>query len=171
MAQAEEKYRINSFVLLHTADYLFGLAGGGEQAYPFVASMELGILGSYIDDFKRNGVRMVITGETKQLLPASVQIRYIGYLSSQDEKYKFHIYEVLDTCPQVQKEAKRKTKKQFQKALELFYQNNFYLARSAFLDILKECPKDGIARWYVFTCEELLNREDNRNYRYDLFYR
>ena len=53
---------------------------------------------------------------------------------------------------------KRETDIKFQKALQLFYQHDFYLARSTFSDVLKENPEDAMAKWYLFTCERYLNQ-------------
>lgn len=55
------------------------------------------------------------------------------------------------------------------RALQLYYDNDLYLARSTFADILEECPADGIARWYVFACEERFNREDSWQEGHALF--
>jgi hypothetical protein len=39
-----------------------------------------------------------------------------------------------------------------------------------FSNIVKECPDDGIARWYAFACDEMFNREDNTDAHYELFW-
>jgi len=41
----------------------------------------------------------------------------------------------------------------------MYYQRNFYLARNQFMEILKDCPEDGIVKWYIFECEKYMNGE------------
>lgn len=53
--------------------------------------------------------------------------------------------------------------------MKLFYQCDYYLARSKFSEIIKECPEDGIARWYIFACEALFNQDDYQNAKHALF--
>lgn len=156
----------NPFLFLHTSHYLTGLAGGKSRVYPFVASHELAVLNSFSRELKKRGVFMAMTEETMRKVPRGVQVRHIGFGASGDETYRFQIYEVLDVCSRAVKEAKIRTKARFAQALELFYQKEYYQARSGFLEVLKECREDGIARWYVFMCEEALNGE----IRHDLFF-
>ena len=90
-------------------------------------------------------------------------------MASSDRKYEFRLYEILDACPQSQKLGRIKNRQRFEQALELFYNNDLYLARSAFTEVLKECPDDGIAEWYIFACDELFNEGDTADKRYELF--
>lgn len=110
LAQPEKRYDTNPFILLHSSEFLCGLAGGCGQAYPFVVSMELEILNSYADDFRKNGVRMVLTQQTIDRMDQQINTRYIGYISEDDRKETFKIYEVLDCCPLSEKSAKLREK-------------------------------------------------------------
>lgn len=171
LAQPENRYDSNPFILLHSSEFLCGLAGGSGQAYPFVVSMELEVLNSHVTDFRRNGVRMVITEQTRDQISRELNIRYIGYIASEDEQYRFRMYEVLDCCSLNEKSSKIRNRDEFEQALQLFYQDDFYLARSKFSEIIKECPEDGIARWYLFACETLFNRDGGRDTQHALFSR
>ena len=57
----------------------------------------------------------------------------------------------------------------FQKAIGLFCQNDFYLARNLFSAVLKLNPADGIARWYLFACEHYFNNSEPGGEVYSLF--
>ena len=81
------------------------------------------------------------------------------------------MYEVLDCCSLNEKSSKIRNRDEFEQALQLFYQDDFYLARSKFSEIIKECPEDGIARWYLFACETLFNRDGGRDTQHALFSR
>ncbi len=167
--KAENKFGTNPFILLHTGSFNCGLAGGSKQVYPYVMSLEIETLNRYIDALKNSGAKLVVTENVWLQVEKHVQGRYIGYVTSKDRKSTFRLYEILNACPQQQKISKIKNKDSFNAALQLYYNNDLYLARSAFADILKECPEDGIARWYVFACDRLFNREDIRDENYELF--
>jgi hypothetical protein len=55
-----------------------------------------------------------------------------------------------------------------QKAMELFYKNDFYRAMVEFSSILKQNPRDGLVRWYAFACERYFNAGDAANAKYNL---
>lgn len=166
----ETKYDTKPFILLHTSIFSCGIAGGSKQVYPYVTSLEMETIGMYIEPLKNCGVRMAVTQSTWQQVEDKVRGRYIGYVSSKDGKESFKLYEILDAYSQSQKLGRLKNMENFDKAMRLYYANDLYLARSLFSDIVKECPDDGIARWYAFACDELFNREDNSDARYELFW-
>ena len=157
------------FVILHAAMFLFGIAGTEEKAFPFLASSELDFLNGYAEHFSRTGTRMVITGQVREKMRGQVPTRYIGFVSSPDGRYTFKLYEALAVYPDTQRLQLEQQDGKFQEGLQLFYKNDFYLARNIFSGILKACPDDGIARWYMFACERLFNSGDLEHIRYDLF--
>lgn len=163
------QYDTVPFILLHTGQMSCGLAGGSRQVYPYVTSLEMETLGRYVDRLKRSGAKIVVTKETWEYVKGQAQGRYIGYVTSADKKYTFHLYEIFDACPQSQKLGRMRNRERFEQALELFYSNDLYLARSAFADILKECPDDGICGFYVFACDELFNKGETAEKGYELF--
>lgn len=173
LEQIEDTYDTNPFILLHTDRFRCGLAGGSKQVYPYVTSMEMDILSRYIDDLKRSGARVVVTGQTWEVVQKQVQGRRIGYVTSADgkeDKSTFWLYEILDACPQMQKLGKLKNQERFEKALRLYYDDELYSARNIFTDIVRECHDDGIARWYVFACDERLNKERGGDGHHELFW-
>lgn len=169
LLRSEVQYDTAPFILLHTAEVSCGLSGGSRQVYPYVTSLEMEVLGGYAGRLRETGARIVVTEETWRSARGQAEGRYIGYVVSADQKYTFRLYEVFDACPQQQKLGRRRNRERFEQALELFYNNDLYLARSAFADILKECPDDGICGWYVFACDELFNKGETFQKRYDLF--
>lgn len=145
-------------ILLHYAQFMYGVAGTDFQSIPFLMSEELEELEKYCAKLRDKGLKLVITESVKsrEILNES-SLRYIGYIKLSDEKEGIRLYEVLDAYSQDEKRNKLDTNARFAKALELFYQHDFYLARSTFSEVLKENPKDEMAKWYLFTCEKYLN--------------
>ena len=65
--------------------------------------------------------------------------------------------------------AKRQLAEKWKEGLELYYKNDFYLARNIFLAVVKECPQDGIAKWYLFASEHYFNSGVEDGVDYSLF--
>ena len=66
-------------------------------------------------------------------------------------------YEILDAETMRIHNQRIGYNERFASALDSFYQQHFYLARSAFTEIVREAPDDAIAKWYLFECERYLN--------------
>lgn len=166
----ETRYNTKPFIMLHTSVFNCGLAGGSRQVYPYVTSLEMETLSMFIEAFKDCNVRMVVTENTWKGIMNKVNGRYIGYVTSKDGKGSYKLYEIFDAYSQSQRQERMKNREAFDKALKLYYSNDLYLARSMFSDIVRECPDDGIARWYAFASDEMFNKDDNTDAHYELFW-
>lgn len=157
-------------LILHKASFLYGIAGQEERLFPYLSSSELEFLGSFTRRFDETGVRIVVTGAYwKQLEGCGFTGRYIGFVSAGERSGAYKLYEVLDAYPELERELRRGYDQRFQEAINLFYHNDFYLARNLFSSLLRACPGDGIARWYLFACERFFNEEGGAEPDYSLF--
>lgn len=157
------------FILLHTSHVTCGLAGGERHVYPYAASPESDPFAGYIDRFRRSGARIVVTEDTWQQAAGKYHGRSIGHIAPGDGRGSVRLYEILDACPQAQRAAKLKGKQAFEAALALYQEDALYAARSAFADLLRECPEDGIARWYLFACDSALRAAGTKMAGHALF--
>lgn len=162
-----KNYGIDSVLFLHYTSYLCGLIGGKNRVYPLVNIPEIQISRNISENLCAMNVKMVITANTKEMLKKEYGLRYLGFTEFKNKEY--HLYEVLDALGEREHSLKKSTDVQFQKALQLFYKKDFYLARSAFSEVLKENRADGIAKWYLFRCESLLNTKDEKDMRFEIF--
>lgn len=156
-----------AFVFLHRTPLVYGVAGDEEQSFPYIYSEEIRILQKYTDHLRAMGVRMAVTEYVWELEKDEVQSRYIGYI--EEEAYRFKLYEILDAHPAEERYRRLASAARFQEALDLYYKSDFYLARSVFSDILRSCPGDEVARWYLFLCENGLNGEKSKGQSFGLF--
>ncbi len=138
--------------LVHHGNFVYGLGGGEENAFVFLVSQELEVLQQYQDRLGAANVQMVVTAQALEHLPSTVETRYLGFVGQGNLTFK--LYEVLNVLGDLEKAVKKQTREELGQALKLFYQRDFYLARNQFSQILKKNPKDGIARWYVFACDQ-----------------
>ncbi len=157
-------------LILHKASFLYGIAGQEERLFPYLSSSELEFLGGFTQQFDEAGMRIVATeAYWKQLEGCGFTGRYIGFVSAGERSGAYKLYEVLDAYPELERELRRGYDQRFQEAINLFYHNDFYLARNLFSSLLRACPGDGIARWYLFACERFFNEESGAEPDYSLF--
>lgn len=144
-------------ILLHYSQYMYGVAGTRKHSVPYLLSNEMEELERYARWFQTLNLHLVITENVKNRENLDGPLRYLGYLLLSDTRERIRLYEVLDACPLREGRRKAQTDPKFQKGIGLFYQHDFYLARNAFNEVLRENPEDSMATWYLFTCEKYLN--------------
>ena len=153
----ENQYKsgIPATVFLFRSQFTYGVAGTDTQCFPFLDTREEFHQDEYAAWLGTLGLRVVVTEEIMQSGCRDKDTRYLGYVSANGGRVK--LYEVLDACPNRERVQKLQAKEKFEQALQLFYQYDFYLARSTFSELLRELPEDRIAKWYLFACEKHLN--------------
>ena len=148
------------FLLFHKTSFLYGIAGKEDRLFPYLSSGELEFLGSFAEKFHEAGVRAVATEDYwEDLKDSGFSGRYIGFISDEERGMAYKIYEILDAYPKLERDLRICYETRFQEAINLFYQNDFYLARNLFSALLRACPQDGITRWYLFACEYFFHQE------------
>lgn len=167
MRREDVRTKGQTFVLLHHTRLIYGVAGDERQASTYVLSQEMRVLEHYTDKLRGMGVRMAVTDSVYELLTGDIPVRYIGFIEK--GSYCFKLYEILDAYPAKERQHRLDTKQKFQEAMNLFYQDDFYLARNLFTEVLKENPTDEVAKWYLFLCEKCLNSASAGEISYGLF--
>jgi hypothetical protein len=156
-----------TFVLLHYTDLTYGVAGDDKQASAYLLSGDMRMLERYTGQLRAMGIRMAVTDSVYELVGEDTAARYIGFVER--GRYSFKLYEILDAYPAKERQNRLETKAKFQEALNLFYRDDFYLARSLFTEVLKENPTDEVAKWYLFICEKYLDQGSAGDISYGLF--
>jgi len=160
--------RKKSFILLHKTDYEYGITGSGDQNFACISSTQLDALSDYVPKLLDLGLRLAVTEEVLSDRAVECSSRYIGYIVLPDNGGEVRIHEVLDAESMEERNRKKTTMATFEKALELYYASDFYLARNLFAEVVKECPEDLVARWYLFKCEGMLDGGDIDKFCYGL---
>ncbi|MBQ8147898.1 MAG: hypothetical protein IJ040_03810 [Lachnospiraceae bacterium] len=157
----------SAMLLIHQDRFTYGISGDEEQAMSFIISSDLSILQNYTKQLSDLGIRMVITDSMIDELGSQYSYRYIGFVEEKGNAFK--LYEILDAYPERERRMRLRADENLQQGIHLFYQDDYYLARNAFTEALKECPSDGLAKWYLFTCEYFLNHPEQEEMSYGLF--
>lgn len=156
----------NTTILMCYAPYVYGVVGTESQASAFLSSPEAEALEPYVEWFRTLRLGLVVTETVLNHESAKYDVRCIGYVTPEpdDSEKKVKLYEVLDACSVRERQSKLLHQKQFEAALDLYYHGDFYTARNAFTDILREAPDDEIVKWYLFESERCFNAEDNTGF-------
>ena len=122
----------------------------------YLVSKETEKLASFADWLRSLRLSLVVTSSVKERESEIGETRYIGFIVA-DAGKRIDLYEVLSAQAGRVATAKLRTKAAFESAIKMFYDQDFFLARNAFTDILREFPEDEIVKWYLFECETRLN--------------
>lgn len=166
---ALEEELVRPSMLLHSDSFLCGLSGTDSIVCPYIISESTEILGSYLNQLSTAGIRLAITEEFAEQLSVRPPLRFIGHLSGHNGTRKYHLYEVLESCPKAETLLKTNYNGVFQQGLQLYGQNLFYEARNCFAEMVKVCPADGVAKWYLFACDSIMEKGLPAAAGYDLF--
>jgi len=150
----------NLVMIVHSADFNYGVSGVKNMMTPYMYSKEESTLEPYAKALAKAKVKIALTEQTLRLIGGGFYTRYIGFVTGKDELESIKIYECLDAYPETKRKVMTQTDAMFQRGLQLFYSNDFYLARNTFNEVLKLNENDHIARWYLFHCEYHLNNPE-----------
>ncbi len=144
-------------VLLLYENGKFGVAGNEDETSIYYYTQNKELIRSISSFIIEKKLRLIISEAILTREGFKGTVRFIGYggINSKGELVK--LYEVLDVCPVRERTIKMNTLFRFNEALELFYEKDFYLARTKFSEILKELPDDMLVKWYVFESDRYLN--------------
>lgn len=149
-------------ILLHFAPYVYGVAGDARQASIYLSSPENDLLDTYINFFGEMKLGVVATEALLEHENFKGETRYIGFIVP-DPEYpdkRIKLYELFDAEAPAVRQIRSAQKPRFEEALRLFYEKDFYFARSRFSEVLKFAPDDELSKWYLFECERYLNDEN-----------
>lgn len=147
-------------MMLHQAEYYYGMTGTEEMMIPFMYCEEEKVLDTYMGALAKAKVKIVLTEQTLKAIGNGLAVRYIGFVAGDALKGSIKLYEGLDAYSQDRIKKIKESDVLFQKALSRFYSNDFYVARNLFNEVLKMNGQDEIAKWYLFHCEFYLNRPE-----------
>lgn len=165
--QTEAYGHFQTGILLHYDHYVYGVAGSDSQCFSFLFYRKMERLEKLGFWLQAKGVKMAITETVKNREGINSGVRYIGYIQFGEER--MNLYEVLDACKEEERKRKAANTKKFENAIALFYEYDFYLARSSFSEIIRENPQDEIAKWYLFTCQKYLNQSYGGDISFELW--
>ena len=147
---------------LYDDSFIYGVAGIKAQSLCFITSRDSREMEDYAAWLYEMRIPLVLTGGVAKREDAG-QTRYIGFILTGADKRRVDLYEAIDAESSRLRQLKLSTREKFEETLNLFYSKEYYLARNRFTEILKECPEDSLAKWYLFESERYLNGEADPN--------
>ena len=145
-------------VLVYRDVLTYGVAGSKSQSLTYIDSDFSREMDPYAEWFRKMGVPLVVTERVVKSGDVGEK-RYVGCARFSGGENRVEFYEILDAYPATTRQLMLINRTKFEETLQMYYQRNFYLARNQFMEILKDCPEDGIVKWYIFECEKYMNGE------------
>lgn len=138
-------------------DYLeteHALIGNDEKWLHMIYSKRKDFLQKHMAMLRKSNCQLILTEEMLSRVKnvGAFHYRYIGFLQ-QEDMTRIELYDFYEQAPVEIKEMKQRNKALFEKALTTFYKEEFYEARNLFARVIRDDPKDEVARWYIFRCD------------------
>jgi hypothetical protein len=135
----------------------FGVIGSEEESTTYMYSDNQDLITQISRFITLHGLGLVITETVKRRENINLPLRFVGYAGKDTDGNMVQLYEVLDVYSAKKRAERIATLDRYNEALRLFYEKDFYIARTKFSDILKETPDDDLVKWYVFEADRYLN--------------
>ena len=135
----------------------FGVVGSEEESTTYMYSENQSLLMNISRFITAHSLGLVITDTVKRRENITTPLRFVGYAGKDTDGNMVQLYEVLDVYSAKKRAERISTLERYEEALRLFYEKDFYIARTKFSDILKETPDDDLVKWYVFEADRYLN--------------
>ena len=135
----------NMSVMMYKDRIDYGVAGSATQSLTYIDSVFSTEMDAFAAWFRKLGALVVVTDDIVSVEDVGEK-RFVGKAIFEKSKSEVRFYEVLDAYPAKVRQMMLVNRAKFEETLELFYSKDFYLARNQFMDILKECPEDGITK-------------------------
>ncbi len=172
-SHAAAKEQSLTTMFLYRTTFTFCIVGNDKESsfylsYDYYNDKEqLSNIVSFIDAMD---LGLVVSGWVQERDKYDGNLRFIGYGGLVGNNNEIALYEVLDADDEKQRTEKLATLDRFNKALKLYLDKDFYLARNMFSEILRETPSDKLVRWYVFESEKYLSEGAGEGNKYKYFH-
>ncbi|MBE5826563.1 MAG: hypothetical protein E7307_07995 [Butyrivibrio sp.] len=135
----------------------FAVIGNKDEATTYLRSSNRDLITRISVFATKHKLDLVITEDIKERENITSPLRFIGYAGEDSSGNMVKLYEVLDACRGAVRKQRLSTLDKFNEALRLFYEKDFYIARTRFSEILKDAPDDLLVKFYVFESDRYLN--------------
>jgi hypothetical protein len=135
----------------------FGVMGSDEESTTYMQSDNQSLIYRISNFITENNLGLVITDTIKDRENVTTPLRFMGYAGYDADGQMVKLYEVLDAHPSRVRAGRMATLDRYNEALRLFYEKDFYIARTRFSELLKETPDDTLIKFYVFESDRYLN--------------
>jgi class 3 adenylate cyclase/HAMP domain-containing protein len=135
---------------IHAGKLMIGTVGEEERLEGTVISDVVNFAARLESTSKLLGVVSLMSEDAKESLAADskFEFRYLGKMKAKGKTVSIGIFEILDGLPEDVRQAKIKTRPDFEKALRQFEKGQKEKATALFKEILEKNPNDSVARIY-----------------------
>ena len=163
LSKENEQDALQQVTLLDYLEVQLELAGAHNRIKPIFMAERLNWLYELLPWFRQLGCDILATEYFLSQVNTieESEYRYIGYLLGPNDE-QIQIYDVFCRKAKRSNEAKEATKATLEAAIKYFQQQEFYIARNLFLEVIKENKEDEVAKYYILKCDELGKKENTQ---------
>ena len=143
--------------LLYFDQCRFGVMGNDVESTIYMDSENQALIDTISTFITEHRLELVITDTVMDRENVKTPVRFVGYAGTDAFGNMVRLYEVLDACTAVVRRERLSTLDRYNEALRLYYEKDFYIARTRFSEILRETPDDALVKYYVFESDKYLN--------------
>ncbi len=153
--------------ILYYDRYEFGVMGSEEETTTYMLSDDQELYYNISRFITKLQIGLAVTKAVIERENITGALRFIGNAGIDSQGNVVKLYEVLDAYPSRIRNERVSTLPRYEEALSLFYEKDFYIARTKFSEILKDNPEDTLIKWYVFESDKYLNESvEGDDYKY-----
>lgn len=152
---------------LHCGTLMLGTIGEEKRMEGTVISDAVNLASRLEGLTKFYGASILISGDILMELedPAKHYYRFLGKVRVKGKNEPVHVFEILDSEYQENREKKLALEATFSQALDLYYQQNFRKAAKCFQHIITEFTEDTAAHFYLERCELYIKQGTPKNWQ------
>ncbi len=141
---------------IHTGNLMLGTIGNDEFMQGSVISDTVNLASRIETLTKKVGATLLISKAVLEKLQNQSEylLRYIGNVKVKGKTIETAVYEIFDGDDSIVKNLKSKTKNDFAKGVELFYNKEYLSARSYFESVIEVFPEDKASKTYLVRLKE-----------------
>ena len=149
----------NMRITVGSGKSFIGILGTDIRRGVSMASEEMLRLIKIDSGIQKLGIRFASTGSGISDISKNISIltRFVGKIKDISEISWVNIYEIINTSNTFEKDLILQTKSMFERAIQLYMDDNIKDARELFVDVLHKNKNDKVTLYYINMCDLKLN--------------
>ncbi|WP_274650212.1 adenylate/guanylate cyclase domain-containing protein [Paenibacillus humicola] len=147
-------------IAIHKGPLMLGIIGEETRMESNVISDDVTLTTRLEELSEQLGVSILVTHSAMETVasPERFQYRSLGRIHLGGQQTPVELYDVYEGDPEAVRMGKDKTKKLFERGVQLYQEGRFFDARETFVEVIKWSRLDKAAKLYFYLCDEYYQR-------------
>ncbi|SFS59966.1 adenylate/guanylate cyclase domain-containing protein [Paenibacillus sp. BC26] len=147
-------------IAIHKGPLMLGIIGEETKMESNVISDDVTLTSRLEELSETLGVSILVTRSALESMeaPERFQFRWLGRVHIEGNPDPIELYDVYEGDTEALRSGKDKTKKLFERGIQLYQEGRFFDARETFVEVIKWNRLDKTAKLYFYLCDEYFQR-------------